>query len=102
MNPNFKINSPKITIFLNQLTEAETIYITHIVEIASQMRYIVQKYELTKERFCEEMGIKKNKYQKYMKGTAYDLKDMAKLNALSSKLIIENAEKLELIKVAKK
>lgn len=96
---DLKINESKIRSFLNQLTDAETIYITHVVELASGMREVVRRYKLTKERFCEEMAINKSQYTKYMKGTSYSLKDVAKLNALTCRLICENAEKQVPVKI---
>ena len=88
------INVTNINKFLNGLTDAEFIYMHKTLGIAISMRNIISDYNITKERFCEEIGIDKKQFSTYMKGSRnYDLKDIAKLNALAVKLYMEHAEK---------
>jgi len=88
------INVTNISKFLNGLTDAEFIYTHKTLGLAVSMRNIISDYKISKERFCEEMGIDKKNFKSYMSGSRnYDLKDIAKLNALAVKLYMENAEK---------
>lgn len=86
------INITNINKFLNGLTDAEFIYTHKILGLAVSMRNIISDYKISKERFCEEMGIEKKLFNTYMKGSRnFDIKDIAKLNALAVKLYMENA-----------
>ena len=88
------INVTNINKFLNGLTEAEFIYVHKTIGMAVSMRSIITDYNITKERFCEEMKIDKKQLSTYMKGSRnYDLRDIARLNALAVKLYLEHAEK---------
>ncbi|HMZ95353.1 MAG TPA: hypothetical protein PLD56_12605 [Chitinophagales bacterium] len=91
---NFSINSNKINSFLNSINDAEFIYLEKCVSLAYSIKNIIKEYDLTNERFCTEMGINKKQLKNYISGGRnYDLKDIAKLNALAYKLYMENAEK---------
>jgi len=91
---DISISIGKINTFLNSINEAEFIYLEKCIEMASSMRNIIKVYNLTDERFCNEMAIDKKSLNSYLSGSRnYDLKDIAKLNALAVKLYMENAEK---------
>jgi len=88
------INVTNINAFLNKLTDAEFIYVHKTLGMAVSMRSIITDYKISKERFCEEIGIDKKQFKTYMSGSRnYDLKDIAKVNALAVKLYMEHAEK---------
>lgn len=98
-----KIKTANIHSFLKGLNDAEQNYLIHIVNVASSIRDIIRTYKLSKERFCEELGINKRQYNDYIAGSRnYDLMDMAKLNTLSAKMIKENASKHDPVKVKRK
>lgn len=82
-----EINSTKINTLLNSLTEAEFIYLDKTIDLAKNFKDIIKYYNLSKERFCEEMKISKDKYNSYINGSRnYDLRDIARLQGLSLKL----------------
>lgn len=82
-----EINSTKINILLNSLNEAEFIYLGKTIDLAQNFKDLIKYYNLSKERFCEEMKISKDKYNSYIKGSRnYDLRDIARLQGLSLKL----------------
>ena len=79
---------------MNSINDAEFIYLEKCVSLAYSIKNIIKEYDLTNERFCTEMGINKKQLKNYISGGRnYDLKDIAKLNALAYKLYMENAEK---------
>jgi hypothetical protein len=82
-----EINSTKINTLLNSLTEAEFMYLSKTIDLAQNFKDLIKYYNLSKERFCEEMKISKDKYNSYIKGSRnYDLRDIARLQGLSLKL----------------
>ena len=96
------INQNKIHSFLKDLNGAEQTYLNHIVNISQSMRDIVRKYTLSPERFCKEMGIEKKQFSAYMSGQRrYDLKDVAKLTALTYTLITENLSDHDPVRIGK-
>lgn len=82
-----EINATKIHTFLNNITDAEFIYIHKTIDLAQNFKDLIKYYNLSKDRFCEEMKISKSKYNSYIKGSRnYDLMDIARIQALSLKL----------------
>lgn len=82
-----EINSTKINLLLNTLNGAEFNYLHSTIELAKNFKDLIKYYNLSKERFCEEMKISKGKYNSYIKGSRnYDLRDIARLQSLSLKL----------------
>lgn len=89
----YSINTTKIASFLKTINKTELGYMNHIVNIACSMNDVIRKYNVTKERFCSDMGIKTSQYNDYIRGSRnYDLKDMAKFNSLTEALIIESTK----------
>lgn len=82
-----EINSTKINTLLNSLNGAEFIYLEKTIDLARNFKDLIKYYNLSKERFCEEMKISKGKYNSYVNGSRnYDLRDIARLQGLSLKL----------------
>ena len=82
-----EINSTKINTLLNSLNGAEFVYLERTIELARNFKDIIKYYNLSKNRFCEEMKISKGKYNSYINGSRnYDLRDISRLQALSLKL----------------
>lgn len=82
-----EINSTKINILLNSLNVAEFVYLERTIELARNFKDVIKYYNLSKNRFCEEMKISKDKYNSYINGSRnYDLRDISRLQALSLKL----------------
>lgn len=82
-----EINSTKINILLNSLNVAEFVYLERTIELARNFKDVIKYYNLSKNRFCEEMKISKGKYNSYINGSRnYDLRDISRLQALSLKL----------------
>lgn len=99
---SLKINQNKVHSFLKDLNGAEQTYLNHIVNISASMRDVVRKYNLSPERFCKEMAINKRQFNAYMSGQRrYDLKDIAKLTALTYTLITENLSDHDVVKIGK-
>lgn len=82
-----EINSTKINTLLNSLNGAEFVYLERTIELARNFKDVIKYYNLSKNRFCEEMKISKGKYNSYINGSRnYDLRDISRLQALSLKL----------------
>jgi len=87
------INTKKVGLFLKNLNEAERIYLGHIFNLSNSIRRLIKKFELTKKDVCTHYEIKPNRYNDFISGNwNYDLKIMAKTNALFIKLETEALE----------
>lgn len=87
------INTKKVGSFLKGLNEAERIYLGHVFNLSNSIQRLIKKFELTKKDVCTHYEIKPNKYNDFISGNwNYDLRIMAKTNALFIELETEALE----------
>lgn len=87
------INTKKVGSFLKGLNEAERIYLGHTFNLSNSIKQLIKKFELTKKDVCTHYEIKPNRYNDFISGNwNYDLRIMAKTNALFIELETEALE----------
>lgn len=90
----------KVRAFLKDLTPIEYRYLELTMQVVGGIQMIINRYKLSKERFCELFKINPKIYNKYTKGDfSYSLDDMARIDAIYHLLETERIQKEEIIKV---
>lgn len=75
------------------MNEAERIYLGHVFNLSNSIQRLIKKFELTKKDVCTHYEIKPNRYNDFISGNwNYDLRIMAKTNALFIELETEALE----------
>lgn len=93
MGKQIEINTKKVGSFLKGLNEAERIYLGHVFNLSNSIQRLIKKFELTKKDVCTHYEIKPNRYNDFISGNwNYDLRIMAKTNALFIELETEALE----------
>jgi len=88
-----KIDNKKVGQFLKSINEAERIYLVHTLNLSSSINRLINKFNLSKEEVCSKFDIELKKYNDFICGNyEYDLKIMAKTNALFIELETEALE----------
>ena len=96
-----KLNSKKVKTFLKEINTLEYRYLELTMQIVSGIRNLIQRYNLTKEEFCDLFHIKPINYVNYTCGNYnYKLDDMATLNYVYQKLESERVKEEDIIKIA--
>lgn len=97
------VDEIKIHSFMKTLDKANYIYMQHLMSIRDVLESIIEKYSLTKEDICRELEISPKKYNDYITGAVnYNMRDLAKINALSTKMKIMNLAENEPIQIINK
>lgn len=97
-----KINTTKIGSFLKSLTSAEWHYLQNTVHIAMSVQKMIRCFGLTKEEFCNGVGIKPRQYNDCVCGKMnYDLWFIARLEVFNKTLLKQEADKAEIVRIAK-
>ncbi len=85
------------------LNKAEFLYLVKCAGISESLRRMIVEHNLSKKDFCEAFGIKPRDYEKFVSGHYnYDLRDLAKINAVFMQLEIERLKKEVPIQMTKK
>lgn len=95
-----KLNTKKIKTFLKEINVLEYRYLELTMQIVSGIKNLIQRYNLTKEEFCELFHIKPSSFENYICGNYnYKLDDMATLNYVYQKLETEKVKEEDLITI---
>lgn len=97
-----KIDTTKVGAFLKSLNEAEWGYLQNTIGVSFAIQRMIKHFGITKERFCNEVKIKKSQYKDYVYGNRnYDLQFISRLEAFNKELLKMEAEKVEIVSVVK-
>lgn len=77
------LDSKKIRKFLAGLTGPEFLFLQLQMQMVDALSSLIRRYKPERADLCEKLGIEPDKYFAYISGDyAYDMMDLAKINAL--------------------
>lgn len=87
------MNIKPILDLLKKLSSEERIFLKNVFDISCTIRQTIREFDIDEVEFCREMGISTRKYNDYFSGGYnYSLMEIAKLEALRFKKIMEQKE----------